>query len=126
MGLEVHKLNLDLPRTYPTMDMTANERVKLVRRSNQTSDEGDLSSKSLARSSPWVNSRLCSNTWKRESIKRNQKNNEFLSQIFPSIPTFEERPHMLKKFMRSIRGHTLITLAQKGTWLVSPMLTKGQ
>jgi hypothetical protein len=29
-----------------------------------------LSSKSLARSSPWVNSRLCSNTYKREHKKK--------------------------------------------------------
>jgi hypothetical protein len=50
------------PSKYPTIDIVANERVYVVRRSSQTSDERDLSHNTLAKSFPGVFSNACSKT----------------------------------------------------------------
>ena len=50
------------PRRYPTMDITASERVYVVRLSSHVSEDRDLSHRTLARSLPGVFSSACSNT----------------------------------------------------------------
>ena len=50
------------PKRYPTMDITASERVYVVRLSSHVSEDRDLSHRTLARSLPGVFSSACSNT----------------------------------------------------------------